>query len=241
MKDQNDDHLPPSPPVASASEKPAQSTGAPASAAAYVRSAAGWADRVLFAAVGLLAGFAAAYVYLDKVPGPGSADPHAGVGAATMGEPPAAAPNPAPADPNAKQRTAELEQALAASEGKYTELVQIGNRAYDLNLHGIAVKAYEKALAIRGDDPNVLTDVGVSQRSLGNSEKALRYFESALKSAPDHWQALFNVVIVEGFDRGDLPTARKRLDELKKLRATHPEMPPLDKLEEELGRVTTKK
>ena len=247
MKEASDDHLPPSP--AAAAEGPSARKGRSAPAATPPASGANWGDRVLFAAIGLLVGFAAAYVYLDKVPSSfapgGASDPHAGAaaGAGSGGMPagagmPAAAPNPAAANPAIRQQTAEIEQAIAASEGKYDQLVQLGNRAYDLNAHPLAVVAYEKALAIRGDDPNVLTDAGTSLRSTGNSARALEYFEKALQKDPKHWQALFNVVVVYGFDRGDPATAKKRLEELKKLRPTHPDMPNLDQLESELARAS---
>ncbi len=240
MKESNDDHLPPQAGAADSSSGP---KGRSSRAGASAPLAPNWGDRALFAALGVLFGFAAAYVYLDKVPSafvaPGGADPHAGLTAdAGMPGMPAAAANPAAANPATRQQVAEIEQAIAASEGKYDQLVQLGNRAYDLNAHPLAVVAYEKALAIRGDDPNVLTDAGTSLRSSGNTAKALEYFERALQKDPKHWQALFNVVVVYGFDKGDPATARKRLGELKALKATHPEMPPLDQLEAELLRAS---
>ena len=240
MKEADDDHLPPPPGAAQPSRTP---KGRGASGAVPTSPGPSWGDRALFAGIGVLFGFAAAYVYIDKVPSAfaGAADPHAGLGMASEAPVgagmPAAAPNPAAANPAMKQQEAEIEQAIAASEGKYDQLVQLGNRAFDLNAHAVAVVAYEKALAIKGDDPNVLTDAGTSRRNIGDTARALEYFERALKKDPGHWQALFNVAIVYAFDKGDVPTARKRLEELKKLRATHPDMPPLDQFEAELGRV----
>lgn len=251
MKEANDDHLPAAPAGAKAAARQdaSRERGGPASAIPAAAAGPNWGDRALFGAIGLLLGFSAAYVYIDKVPSSfaGAADPHAGLGldsgvqgaqgAQAGAGMPAAAPNPAAANPATKQQAAEIDQAISASEGKYDQLVQLGNRAYDINAHALAVKAYEKALAIKSDDPNVLTDAGTSHRNIGDNAKALEYFEKAVKIDPGHWQALFNIVVVYGFDKGDTATAKKRLEELKKLKATHPEMPPLDKLEQELGRV----
>ena len=73
-----DDHLPPPPPAG----KPAREKKARAPEAPAPRTSP-WADRGLFLAVGLLAGFSAAYLYLDKnpsaLPQASLADPHAGL------------------------------------------------------------------------------------------------------------------------------------------------------------------
>ncbi|MCE7958686.1 MAG: tetratricopeptide repeat protein, partial [Acidobacteria bacterium ACB2] len=114
-------------------------------------------------------------------------------------------------------------------------LVRLGNAAFDADEHRLAVRAYERALALKGDDANVLTDVGVSYRSLGDLDKALASFEKALQVEPDHWQAVFNQVIVYGIDRGDRKKGLELLDRLKKLKGKFPEIPPLDQLEATLG------
>src|SRR5450759_6034517 len=73
-----DDHLPPPAPAG----KPVREKKARASEAPAPRTSP-WPDRGLFLAVGLLAGFAAAYLYLDKnpsaVPQASLSDPHAGL------------------------------------------------------------------------------------------------------------------------------------------------------------------
>ena len=236
MRETNDDHLPP--PVKS-------SAGGSQRKAAPVSGGAGpaypWLDRLLFAAGGLLLGFAAAYVYLDHgAPAPfvgqqAAGDPHAGL----PGMPPAAGQAPAgvpmSADPAVRQKLAELQQALAQNPNDYDLLVRVGNAAYDSDDFRLAVDAYEKALKIRGGDPNVITDLGISYRNIGDPGKALDCFDRAIKANPGHWQARFNKVVVLGVDQGDKKAALALLAELKKERALHPELPPVDKLEEALG------
>lgn len=229
MKPEHDDHLPPPPEAGGKRESRAPKSAEPAGPP-WV-----WGDRLLFAACGALLGFAAAWGYLEKartLPATASAaDPHAGH-ADGPGAPAAA---PMSADPAVKQRVREIEAALEKAPDDRDLLVRLGNAAFDADEHRLAVRAYERALALKGDDANVLTDLGVSYRSLGDLEKALASFDSALKVEPDHWQAIFNQVIVHGIDRGDRKTGRQLLERLKQLRAKHPEMPSLDQLEATLG------
>lgn len=213
-----DDHLPPAP---QASETPARR---------FV-----WGDRILAGAVGLMLGFAAAYLYLDRAALPVPADPHAGLnlGAGATRDLPGSgggAPQIS-VDPLLKTRIAELDAAVAKDPGNYDLLVQLGNAAYDAEDPRRAVDAYERALKIRDGDPNVLTDLGVSWRNLGDPDKAFACFERALKSDPKHWQAQFNEVIILGVDRKDKAKAKTLLDRLKK---EHPEVPAIASLEEML-------
>jgi tetratricopeptide (TPR) repeat protein len=138
-------------------------------------------------------------------------------------------------DPAVKQKLQELSKALAQNPNDYDLLVRVGNAAYDSEDFRMAVDAYERALKIRGNDPNVITDLGISYRNIGDVNKALEMFDRAIKANPNHWQARFNKVVVLGIDKGDRKAALALLAELKKDRALHPELPPVDKLEEALG------
>ena len=229
MTTEHDDHLPPPVPAREKGRRAA----APAQAAAPPRALGPWADRLLFAAVGLLAGFAAAYLYLDRSPGSGGpADLHptvAGVGpGATRDLPGSGGGQPSlSADPVAQRKLADLEAAAAKEPGNYALIVQVGNTAYDLENWQKAVDAYEAALKIQGGDPNVMTDLGVAYRNTGNGTKALEYFGKALAKEPGHWPAAFNQAIIYGVDRGDKAKARDILNKIKK---EHPEVKSIDGL-----------
>lgn len=237
MSEALDDHLPPPPPEGAAA--PSRRSARDADRVVV------WGDRALFLAVGLLLGFAGAWVLLDKGPvGPTPADPHAGVAGAPPLSPgavrdlpdgagaAAAAPNPA-AGLKSRQALDDL-QALAAKDPKNRDLlVRLGNAAFDADDPATAISAYERALALNRKDANVLTDLGVSYRNAGRYDDALRLFDEALRVEPAHWQAAFNKVIVHGLDKGDTATAQKIL---AKLKADHPEIPALDRLGEELAR-----
>lgn len=228
MISEQDDHIP------AAREREAKKAAAAARAPrtfSYV-----WGDRVLFAALGLLLGFVAAYLYFERagrgpvaVPG----DPHAGLqglsAGATRDLPGSGGGAPAISmDPAVRQRISDLQAAVAKDPKNGDLVVQLGNAAYDADDSRLAVDAYERALKIRGDDANVLTDLGVSYRNLGDLDRALSMFDRALKAAPGHWQATFNKIVVLGVDKGETAKAKELL---AKLKATGQSVNNLDQLE----------
>jgi tetratricopeptide (TPR) repeat protein len=229
--EETDDHLPPPVPA----DRPSREKKARAAERPATRTSP-WADRGLFLAVGILAGFTAAYLYLDKnpsaVPQAGPADPHAGLAGvgpgATRDLPGSGGGQPSlAADPVARQKLSELEAAVAKEPGNAELLVQLGNTAYDVEDWKKAVDAYERSLKLREGDPNVLTDLGVAYRNLGSTERALAMFQKAAALDPTHWPAQFNLAIVFGIDRGE---TKKALEILTKLKKEHPEIPALDRL-----------
>ncbi|HQQ78926.1 MAG TPA: tetratricopeptide repeat protein, partial [Thermoanaerobaculia bacterium] len=131
------------------------------------------------------------------------------------------------ADPVAQRKLADLEAAAAKEPGNYALLVQLGNTAYDVESWQKAVDAYERALKVQGGDPNVMTDLGVAYRNVGNGTKALEYFGKALAKDPAHWPAAFNQAVVYGIDRGDKAKAKEILVKIKK---EHPEVKSIDGL-----------
>lgn len=183
-----------------------------------------WGDRILFAALGLLLGFAAAYVYLERAGGgraaPPPADPHAGVSGLQPGAvrdlPGSGGGAPGISmDPTVQKGLADLQAAVARDPKNGDLLVHLGNAAYDAGDWRLAVDSYERAVTLRGDDPNVLTDLGVSYRNLGDPDQALARFDRALKVAPGHWQALYNKTVVLGIDKGETKKAKELLAKLK--------------------------
>jgi tetratricopeptide (TPR) repeat protein len=228
MTTEPDDHLPPPAPPR---EKGKRAAEAPRDAEPARRTGV-WPDRFLSAAIGILAGFAAAYLYLDRIPQAAPADPHAGLVGVGPGAsrdlPGSGGGTPSLAsDPVAQRRLADLEAAAAKEPKNVALLVQLGNVAYDLEDWNKAVDAYERAVKAGAGDPNVLTDLGVAYRNVGNGEKALQMFSQALAKDPNHWPAAFNQAIVWGIDRGDKARAKDILNRIKK---EHPEVKSIDGL-----------
>src|SRR5450432_622824 len=172
-----DDHLPPVP-----EKKREKRSGGPAPAVDRPAPRGRWGERFIFAAGGLLVGFTAAWLYLEKLPNPVppvSDDPHgrvAGVGPGASRDLPGSGggvPSLPSSDPALRQKVRDVEAAVAKDPKNYDLIVQLGNAAYDAEDPRQAVDAYERALKIKDGDPNVLTDLGVSYRNLGDPSKAL--------------------------------------------------------------------
>lgn len=232
----DDDHLPPPVPAAKA-PRANRPPAAPASAARL----SPWADRATFLVLGLLAGFAAAYLYLEKnasagPPQAGMTDPHAGLEGvgpgATRDLPGSGGGQPSLAsDSVVLQKLAGLEAAVAKEPKNYDLLVQLGNTAYDVADWKKAIDAYERALKLKDGDPNVLTDLGVAYRNVGNIDKSLAMFTQAVARDPNHWPAQFNQAIIYGLDRTD---TKKALEIINRLKKEHPEIPQLDRLKADI-------
>lgn len=207
-----------------------------------------WGDRILFAALGALVGFAGAWVSLEgrspaatPVPAMG-ADPHAGVpGAPPMGGPGAASsamPGAPAIDPAVRQRLQDAQSVVAAKPGDYDALVVLGNAAYDAREFAQAADAYEKALKLHPADANVMTDLGTAYRNEGQIDKALAMFRKARATDPKHWQSLYNEVIVLAMDTHDHDGANAAFARLK---AEHPGLPALQGLEQQINAVHAEK
>ena len=110
--------------------------------------------------------------------------------------------------------------------------MNLGNAAFDAGAHARAAEAYEKALAAKPGNPNVLTDLGVSYRNLGRFDESIAMFEKALAASPTHWQALYNKALVLAMDKKDLAGARAALASLKKMK---PDEGVVQRLEEALN------
>jgi cytochrome c-type biogenesis protein CcmH/NrfG len=123
------------------------------------------------------------------------------LGGGIPGAAPAAMPS-GPVLPSAEvqARIARIEAALLADPKNFAAWFSLGNEYFDTHQHQKAVDAYAKGLAIKPDDPNVLTDQGVMYRDLGQFDKALANFQKANKLDPSHVQSLFNIGVVYAND-----------------------------------------
>ena len=161
------------------------------------------------------------------------ADPHAGVpGAPPLDGSPAAMPAAPAINPEVRQRVQDALAVVAAKPGDYDALVHLGNAAYDAREYAQAIDAYEKALKIRSDDPNVMTDLGTACRNVGDVDRALDLFRKARAIDPKHWQSLYNEVVVLALDKHAHAEADAALARLKR---EHPGLPALAGLEQQIG------
>ena len=87
--------------------------------------------------------------------------------------------------------------------------IQLGNHYFDDHKPREALRAYERALSIKGDNPDVLTDMGIMYRQLGEFEQAAAKFTQAHQINPLHEQSRFNLGVVLFFDLNRKDEARK--------------------------------
>jgi cytochrome c-type biogenesis protein CcmH/NrfG len=108
----------------------------------------------------------------------------------------------------------ELEAAVRKNPQDPHAWIQLGNRHFDDDKPREAIRAYEQALSIKGDNPDVLTDMGIMYRHLGNFERAAELFTQAGKIDSRHEQSRFNLGVVLFFDLNRKDEARKAWREL---------------------------
>jgi tetratricopeptide (TPR) repeat protein len=187
-------------------------------------------DNALFATIGVLIGFLAGYllqevmvlrqparllpgqaaVAVQGAPGPGGPAPEADAG------PPGAAGS------NGGAPMAQIQQLLdriKANPADAEAVLQLASLNLEIRNWARARDLYLRYLELQPADPNlpnVLLDLAVAQRELGELEPALTTLRQARQISPQHWQSLFNIVVVL-VDLQRFGEAEKALAELKRL------------------------
>lgn len=127
-----------------------------------------------------------------------------------------AQPRQAPG-PDYSLQISELKRRLQSNPNDVGLLVQLGNTYFDSNMYPESIEAYEKSLALRPGDPNVLTDLGVMYRRNGRSDEAVKRFRIAAQADPMHFQSRMNLGVVLFYDFNDGIGAREALEEVLKI------------------------
>jgi len=209
-----------------------------------------WKNPIITAVAGVLLGFFVGWIVGQgqavappPVAAAAAGDPHAGVpGAPSLAgqpqRPPEGGRTGGTGDPQLMAKARELETLLASDPDNYDTLAHAGNVQYDMGNYVKARELYERARAIRDDSPDLLTDLGVCYRD-ADPKKALEMFSRAAAMSPSHWQSRFNSMVVLYNDLKDPAGARRQLDELKRLQATVPGIPPLAGWEQELAKAAS--
>jgi len=120
------------------------------------------------------------------------------------------------------KRIASEKQAAAQDPKNRALWVALGNDYFDTHQPQLAVDAYAKALELKPDDPDVLTDQGVMYRELKEYDRAVANFEKANQINPRHLQSAYNAGVVYGFDLHNLPKATEAFN---RVIATDPNSP----------------
>ncbi|NIM02138.1 MAG: tetratricopeptide repeat protein [Acidobacteria bacterium] len=121
----------------------------------------------------------------------------------------------------------ELKRRLEANPQDIEAAIKLGGMYYQVGMWDQAGQFYEIALGIRPDDPDLLIDAGNVHRELGRHTQALDNFRRAYEIDPDHWQALFNTVVVAAFDLQQMDLADAAMAKLEEVDPPPQDLPAL--------------
>jgi len=199
--------------------------------------------------IGLMVGLTLGYVFAERQSIPpgkalrmGTPPSDAQAGGLPSGHPPIDENAPNPETQFFEQQISEIQNLMAQNPSDVGLKVSMADAYFELartsekNNHWQEARIwYERAMAEgRGDDPDVLTDLAVVQRSLKQFERSLELLDHAIAVDPGHWQAWFNKVIIMNFDLHDHDGAREAFGHLKRIAADNPEVPDLSAIEQEI-------
>lgn len=180
--------------------------------------------------IGLMIGLALGYVLAERQPVPPAkalrAVQQGGGEAVPPGHPPVA--DQATAQDAEFQRQVQSLTTMLADDPKNVQVITaLANLYFDHSKWRDAQTWYLRSLELKPGDPNVMTDYAVVLRNLGKGQEALDLLDTVLKKVPGHWQALYNKVIVLNFDLHRHDKALEALQQLEKMRSSHPDIPDL--------------
>jgi cytochrome c-type biogenesis protein CcmH/NrfG len=175
-------------------------------------------ETILVAVVALLAGLIVGYMFWQK--------------SSQSGPEVVKAPPGSPAMINNQQRINQILAAVTQDPQNRQAWVMLGNEYFDADRPVESIEAYQKALDLNPNDPNVLTDQGVMYRRIRQFERALDNFNKATQIDPRHINSLFNIGVVYRYDlnKPDLAEAA-----WSKFLTINPSGPGADRVRQELS------
>jgi cytochrome c-type biogenesis protein CcmH/NrfG len=166
-------------------------------------------ETILFVVVALVAGFVIGLLAGEKSSGPGVT--------ATSG-----VPTGPPPMVNLQQKIGELKNIVAADPSNFLAWVALGNEYFDRNQFMDAIQAYDKALEIQPNSPDVLTDQGVMFKRLGWFDRAIENFTKANEIDPAHATSIYNLGVVYRYDLQDFAKAQEAWTRFLEINPTGP-------------------
>jgi len=166
-------------------------------------------ETILFVVVALVAGFVIGLLAGDKNSGSG-VPANSGV---PTGPPPMV---------NLQQKIGELKNIVAADPNNFLAWVALGNEYFDRNQLMDSIQAYDKALEIQPNSPDVLTDQGVMFKRLGWFDRAIENFTKANEIDPAHATSIYNLGVVYRYDLQDLAKAQEAWTRFLEISPTGP-------------------
>jgi cytochrome c-type biogenesis protein CcmH/NrfG len=123
-------------------------------------------------------------------------------------------PGPPPIEVTANIQT--LKDILKKDPKNLSAWAELGNLYFDTDQPKEAIEAYRKYLAIKPDNPNVRTDMGIMFRKLGDFDRAIQEFREAARNDPNHINSRYNIGLVLLHDKQDISGAIKAWEEYLK-------------------------
>jgi tetratricopeptide (TPR) repeat protein len=192
--------------------------------------------------LGLMMGLIIGYVLAERQPVPPAKAVRLGLSpqaAAQQGEdlpeghPPVDGPSAADTQ-RLRQQVAEIDGLLAANPNDAGLMAAMGNLYFDASRWPEAREWYEKALQVSSGDPNIITDLAVVHRNLGEFQRTIELLDQAIAIDSGHWQAWYNKVVVYQFDLHQHDEAADALRALQELKKSNSAIPDLSGLEQEV-------
>jgi tetratricopeptide (TPR) repeat protein len=115
--------------------------------------------------------------------------------------------DPPPLSSDQLQQIERLQKAADSKGSTADTWRDLGNIYFDTDQPELAIKAYDRALALRPEDTDILNDQGAMYRQSGDVKKALANFERASAADPKNLESLYNQGYVYAFDLNDIPKA----------------------------------
>jgi cytochrome c-type biogenesis protein CcmH/NrfG len=167
--------------------------------------------------VGLVIGGALGVVYMVNR-GEKGAERTAMVQKPQMAPPGAPAPAPPARDSiEASSQIQTLKEIIKKDPKNLPAWVELGNLYFDTDQPNEAIEAYSRYLAVKPDNPDVRTDMGIMYRKLGQFDRALEEFRKAARSDPKHINSRYNIGLVLLHDKQDMQGAIKAWEEYLKV------------------------
>jgi tetratricopeptide (TPR) repeat protein len=110
-----------------------------------------------------------------------------------------------------------LKEAVKKDPKNLSAWVELGNLYFDSGQPKEAIDAYRQYLAIKPDNSDVRTDLGIMYRALGEFDRAIEEFTRAAQSDPKHVNSRYNIGIVLLHDKGDIKGAIKAWEDYLKV------------------------
>jgi cytochrome c-type biogenesis protein CcmH/NrfG len=94
---------------------------------------------------------------------------------------------------------------------------ELGNLYFDTDQPKEAIEAYSQYLAVKPDNPDVRTDMGIMYRKLGQFDRAIEEFRKAAQNDPKHVNSRYNIGLVLLHDKQDIKGAIKAWEDYLKV------------------------